>query len=288
MNVTAPQAKPLRNALVIEGGGIRGSFAAGVLSELQRQGGAPYDAVYGTSAGAACAAYFVSGQADLAVTVWKDRTYGRHLVSLSNLLRGVPAMDVEGLLETFRNGRPLRVDKIDESPSQLFISMTDCEFATTRMVRATSSNVLSALHASMALPVAYGKTVTYEGRAYVDGGICDPIPFSDALRRGAQKITVVLTQPRDYQKTYSRWGQTALELNLRAYPNLWARHRDRPALYNQQLAQLTELETEGRVTAIRPQTTLPTSRISRSRPAILETIELGRAAARDAIARGVL
>ena len=52
----------LTTALVIEGGGLRGAFAAGVAAELVA-GGLAFDDVVGVSSGAPPAAYIATGQA---------------------------------------------------------------------------------------------------------------------------------------------------------------------------------------------------------------------------------
>jgi len=47
-------------ALIVEGGAMRGAWAAGVLAFLYKKGRRQYDLVYAASSGACSAAYFVA------------------------------------------------------------------------------------------------------------------------------------------------------------------------------------------------------------------------------------
>jgi len=49
-----------KTALIVEGGAMRGAWAAGVLAYLEEHGRRQYDLVYGASSGACSAAYFVA------------------------------------------------------------------------------------------------------------------------------------------------------------------------------------------------------------------------------------
>ncbi|HEV7424405.1 MAG TPA: patatin-like phospholipase family protein, partial [Candidatus Paceibacterota bacterium] len=59
-------------ALICDGGGMQGSFMAGVLEEFYQSGikGNFFDLYVGTSAGAFCCAYFLTGQVKEGVRIF--------------------------------------------------------------------------------------------------------------------------------------------------------------------------------------------------------------------------
>src|SRR5690606_8637254 len=82
-------------ALVVEGGGLRGAFCAGVLEALHHLAPTAPSHVYATSAGAPSAAYLATGQIELAIRLWETRTHASHLVSPRHWLKGRPLMDID-------------------------------------------------------------------------------------------------------------------------------------------------------------------------------------------------
>ena len=63
-------------ALIVEGGAMRGAWAAGVLAFLYEQGRRQYDFVYAASSGACSAAYFVAGMYAPGLSIWGQWSCG--------------------------------------------------------------------------------------------------------------------------------------------------------------------------------------------------------------------
>ncbi len=74
-----------KTALIVEGGAMRGAWAAGVLAYLQERGRRQYDLVYAASSGAFSAAYFVADIWEPGLAIWRD--LASNVVRKSNLLR---------------------------------------------------------------------------------------------------------------------------------------------------------------------------------------------------------
>src|SRR5215831_18394416 len=62
-------------ALIVEGGAMRGAWAAGVLAFLHERGRRQFDLVYAASSGACSAAYFVADMWEHAMHIWRNLTY---------------------------------------------------------------------------------------------------------------------------------------------------------------------------------------------------------------------
>jgi predicted patatin/cPLA2 family phospholipase len=253
---------------------------AGVLAELSMSPEVSFSHIFATSAGAASAAYLITGQIERAVQIWTDRTHGGQLISPRHLLAGRGLMDIAGLVKVFKGELGLDAARLQQSSTSLRIAVTNCHTGGADHVAATEENLFQLLEATMALPVVYGRVVSVQGVPYIDGGIADAIPLGPALALAPRRVIVVATRPHGYRKKASPWVGGLLRYNYRDFPALWPALRDRPERYNRAIAQLEALEGEGRLEVIRPERALPASRMSRDRGVILETLALGRAAAR--------
>jgi predicted patatin/cPLA2 family phospholipase len=277
---------PRSLTLVIEGGGLRGAFCAGVLSELESPLRGLVARLYGASAGAPSAAYFATGQIQRAIQIWGDHTHADELVSPKHWLKGRPLMDIDKLVDHFRFGDALAVDRLPAATSEVHVAVTNCNTGEADYLKLDARNAFDVLTATMALPLAYGRVVTVNGTPYVDGGVSDSIPIEQALASGADDILVIQTRPEPYRKQRSKLAEAVFGAQFgRTYPLLLEAFRSRAARYNACVERLTELERSGRISVIRPERPLPASRLTRDRARILATIEVGRASARAWCAR---
>ncbi|MFT3764707.1 MAG: patatin family protein [Minicystis sp.] len=274
-------------ALLVEGGGLRGAFGAGVLAELAREGArAPvFDDVVAVSSGAPSAAYMAAGQMDDAIRIWEDHTHGNKLISPANLLRGTPLLDVDGLVRVFERRVPLDRRRLAAAATRCWVLVTNCTTGEAELVRATEGNALELLRATMALPVAYGKVVDVDGVPYVDGGVAEVVPIERALSLGRDTTVVVLTQPRGYRRKQRSAIAYLMARTYPRYPALARALAARSATANAALDRVEELERRGVVSVIRPAAPLPASRLSTKRTDILATIDAGRQAAKAWLAR---
>jgi predicted patatin/cPLA2 family phospholipase len=273
------------SVLVLEGGGLRGAFVAGALAELETRG-IVFDHIFATSAGAASAAYLVAGQGQAALRIWRERTHGGQLLSVRHLLRGRRLMDIQGLVNVFRNEIAIDAVRLASSGTALSIAVTNCETGRADYLRATVDNLFSLLEATMALPVVYGRVVHIGGVPYIDGGVADAIPLDPALELAPRQLLVVSTRPLGYRKVQVPFGGDWLRYHYRSFPGLWPALRMRWESYNRSIMKLEALERLGRLMVIRPTSPLPASRLTRDRARILETLELGHRAARSFLDAG--
>lgn len=269
-----------KTALVLEGGGLRGAFSAGVVATLARNRMTPIDTIFATSSAGPCAAFFATGQSEVAIRLWENRTYDGHLISPKHWLSLRPLMDVDKLVSSFRRPIPLAVERLASSPTRVRISVTNCRSGTAEFIPMDEQNAFDLLTATMALPVAYGRVVEIHGQRYVDGGLRASIPIAPALEEDPDDIIVVLTQPRGYRKRPSKALAVAGRANYPGYPELWSAFSGRADSYNHDADQVDALERAGRLQVIRPSEPLPASRMTRNRGRIMATIQAGRNAAR--------
>jgi predicted patatin/cPLA2 family phospholipase len=202
-----------KTALIVEGGAMRGAWAAGVLATLQERGRQQYDLVYAASSGACSAAYFVAGMWEPALAIWRELAC--NVVRKSNFLRHKPIIDLAYLVDhVFRTRVPLSIEVLRDMPTRFFIVLTDCHTGEPFYFRACDDRVFAALRATASMPLVTRGFDYVDGRPFADGGVADPIPIQRAIQDGARDITVVLTHSLSLRlKPLPRW------LGWLAYPD---------------------------------------------------------------------
>ncbi|PJZ49172.1 patatin-like phospholipase family protein [Leptospira saintgironsiae] len=206
MMIGLPKAKKGARALVVAGGGMKGSFAGGALYAINQAVPSTYfDLILGVSSGSCAAAYYTTGyETDHAhglkiLDIWRKELTGSQLISFLNPFRGKTFLDQEYLID-YLFGTKYRLpseylEKKETSP--FYVVVTNLAKARAEYVKATASNVLNLLKAATSLPIATRGKWKLGGQYYGDGGISDPIPVESVIQAGYKDITVVLNSPED-------------------------------------------------------------------------------------------
>lgn len=223
--------------LVVQGGGMRGLYSGAALVALEEAGLADvFDEVYGESAGATNASYFLAGQADFGM-----RIYLRDLANLRfiNPLRIGRILDIDYLVDhVMRHVTPLDVGRVLRSRSRLLVSVTEAATARPRLIDVQQEEIplLEVLRATTAAAPLYDRPVRLDDAHYVDGGLGNPIPIRSAFAAGCTHVLALLTVGSG--KTVRPFGipQRAL---LRPFLRSWS-----PALREQLLARRPVLYQE--------------------------------------------
>lgn len=239
--------------LIIEGGGRRGIFAAGVLDRLV-QNNISFDYIIGISSGAQAALNFVAGQSERTKKIIIPQKEGFTGVGLKKMFGG----DLKKMVYEYPYGRlPFDFKAFFESDIITEIVATDCATGLPEYFREKSdeTRLMEILRASCSLPVLYSK-VKIDGKEYLDGSIADALPYERAFSQGCDKLLVVMSKPVTEQATdYNRYHRT-MQMVYKNYPNLTKRLFDRLERYNAQAAAMQPYIDEGRIMTVRPERTL--------------------------------
>jgi predicted patatin/cPLA2 family phospholipase len=262
-----------KTALIVEGGAMRGAWAAGVLAFLYEQGRRQYDFVYAASSGACSAAYFVAGMQEPGLSIWRDQAC--KVVRKSNLLRRKPIIDLAYLVDqVFREHVPLSVEALQKAPTRFLIVLTDCLTGEPVYFHACDDRVFAALRATSTMPLATRGYDYVDGHPFADGGVSDPIPIQRALQDGATDITVVLTHNHRFRlKPLPHW------LGRFAYPTFPKVARAWTAgqclKYNAALNLMTQPPAGVRLRVFRPIRPLPVGALTIAQKRIEAALALG-------------
>lgn len=189
-----------QRALVVEGGAMRGIFAAGVLDAFLAKGDTRFDHCIGVSAGAVNLAAYLAGQRGRNHRVITDYSCRPEFISLGKFMRGGHWLDLDWLWEiTIREIR-LDLAHFAASTVPLTVVTTRVSDGQAAYLRANADELEQQIKASCSVPLAYRGFVQLAGEAMADGGVADSIPVRHAYEQGARDITVVLSRPLGYRK----------------------------------------------------------------------------------------
>lgn len=278
--------KVIHAGLVLEGGGMRGLYTAGVLDFfLEKE--LIFDYVIGVSAGASNAVSYISrqkGRNKMVNTAFLDDW---RYMSIKNLIKNGSLFGMDFIFDEIPKKRvPFDYETFFNSPITFKIGVTDCNTGKPLYFdKSEMDKNFTALRASISLPLV-SPIVHFKGYHLLDGGITDPIPIRQAITNGYQKNVVVLTRNRGYRKKpISRPLRLLLEKKYRAYPNLIAAMLNRYQIYNKTLLYIDQLEQKQQIAVIRPSKKITVSRFEKNADKLNDLYELGYHDAAEAYAR---
>ncbi len=262
-----------KTALIVEGGAMRGAWAAGVLASLQERGRRQFDLVYAASSGACSAAYFVAGMWEPGLTIWRE--FACNVVRKSNFLRRKPIIDLAYLVDHVMHKHiPLSVAALQNAPTRFFIVLTDCQTGEPVYFHACDDRVFAALRATASMPLATRGFDYVDGRPYADGGLADPIPVRRAMQDGATDITVVLTHDPAFRlKPMPRWLGKLAYPEFPAVARVWTARQN--VHYNAALDLMKQPPPGIRLRVFRPLRPLPVGSFSAEQKQIAAAMVLG-------------
>lgn len=251
---------PHRLALVIEGGGMRGVIAGGMVSALEHLGLVEvFDAVYGTSAGACAGAWLLAGQAVQGTRIFFEDINNPRFIRLGRALIRRPVLNTDYLIDhVLTELRPFDVARFLDAPIPLTMMATDVETGRPVALRdfRDVAAVMAALKATTRLPLVGGRPVPGpDGRLLVDGALTAPLPIDIAEADGASHILVLSTRPdvTPLDGGPSR-GWFARLLARHVSPAVAQAYLDRPRVHAALLDRLREPPQPGRafISVVRP------------------------------------
>ena len=261
-----PKAPAQNRFLVLEGGGMRGVFTAGVLDWMLDHK-LEFEGCVGVSAGACQACSFLAHQRGRGFHTVADYLKDKHYCGLYSLLT---TGDIFGVKMAY-DDIPNRLYPFDYAAydrqlehTRFFAAVTNCEtgLAEYPLLGDMHKDIIY-VRASSSLPLV-SRMVQIGGRPYLDGGVADSIPLAFARSKGADRAVVVLTRPRGYRKKPSALGRF-YRLRYRRYPALARALENRWQMYNRQLDEIEAAEEKGEIFVIRPEADLGVGRIERNR-----------------------
>ena len=268
------ETKLMKAGLILEGGGMRGVYTAGVLDffldmELE------FEEVYGVSAGSIHASSYLSKQRGRSIDISTEYLNDPRYCSVRSLIKTGNLFGVKMCYDEIPNQlNPYDHETFLKYPGRFYAVLTDCETGKARYQQVKDMNRdIWAIRASSSLPLV-SRMIGVHGHVYLDGGIADSIPVKHSQEQGNAKNVVVLTRDRLYRKKPN--GAMRLIRSLyRRYPELVAQMENRHIRYNETLDYIEQEEKEGRIFVIRPSKTVEVGRIEKDKEKLMELYNQG-------------
>lgn len=260
--------------LVLEGGGMRGLYTAGVLDFLMEKD-IYTDGVIGVSAGACYACGYVSKQIGRSLKVNTKYLNDKRYMSFHSLIRTGDLFGVDFVYNQIPNKlEPYDYDTFNQSKCKLFVVCSNLETGKAEYLQCI--NMLQDtiyVQASASLPLL-SRIVEVNGMKLSDGGSCDSIPIKKFQEMGYTKNIVVLTQSSDYRKGKNNL-LPLIRHRYKKYPAFIKTLSNRHIDYNKTLQELEEMEKEGKVFIIRPSSPVTISRLEKNVEKVTELYKQG-------------
>jgi len=264
----------MKLSLIVEGGGMRVAYALGAVGALHSHFGLKkVDYVTGCSSSLGLLAYYVAGQLYPGYHQWPQEFQSKKLLSLFNLFRGRPILDIDYLIDkVYKNHIPLNEKKIKNSKIKFFVPLVNAKTGKLKYYdNRTNENFFEVLRAGMAMQIGYGKTVMLNNIDYFDAGSLNPLPIDIPQIKKSKKI-IILTKKKGKNKGH--WSDDFFirlfkkHFSAKAYEVL----RNHGKVYKEKVEQVSELESHGDI-VIRPQKYF--SRYSNNKETLKKLMEIG-------------
>ncbi len=256
-NLQEEEIQPLTNnvddvALILEGGGMRGSYTAPVVVALLKQQ-IYFDYVAGISAGVTHLTNYLSRDPARAKEAFTDFAADPNFGGLGHLVQGRGLFNANYIYrETSQPGRALPLDyqTFYANPARTRIGTFRCDtgesiYFTEKDGRDPEELMLQC-QASSTVPGVM-PTVYIDGVPYVDGAMGESggIPLDVAKKDGYRKFFIVLSRERDYIKQNTKLNNAAYRVLFKQFPALADALEARADNYNRTRAEIFDLEASG-------------------------------------------
>ena len=248
--------------LVLEGGGMKGVYTAGVLDFFLDKG-IEFSSVYGVSAGACHMCSYLSKQRGRALDVNVDYLDTRRSCSLESLLATGDLFNVNicyHLIPEYLY--PYDFAAFSQYKGKAFSVATDIVTGRPAYFRIRDMKAdIDKIRASASLPLV-SRNVKIGDSYYLDGGISDSIPLQQSVIDGNRKNVVVMTKEVGYvRKPSSQLG--LVKVRYARYPKVYELMASRHINYSEQLEYIERQQEMGKAFVIRPKVASAVARVEK-------------------------
>lgn len=255
------------DALIVEGGGMRGVFAAGILDSFYEQKFNPFNLYIGVSAGACNLASHLAGQYKRNYRCYTNYMLQPEFISAKKYLRGGHFMDLDWFWDYVDKHDTLdRESATSLGDKKFLVVTTDVETGEALYTEAQSEILDDLLKGSSSVPLMYRNFVKVYGRRVTDGGVSDSIPVQEAYRLGARRIMVIRSRTSDYVKS-SFFESRILPMIFSSYPALKKALQTREKRYMESVEFIKNPPADAEIIEIAP-AEIRTGRTTRNREII--------------------
>lgn len=255
----------LKKTLIIQGGGFRTSFSAGVLDAFIAHGYNPFDSYVAVSGGAIALSYYLSAQYRSCYDAMCMLSVDKKFMSYNRFMSAKGIMNVDYFHEVANDRIKFDIDKAlaKIESKELAIVMTDRKNGEPHYYHPSKKTWMDAVIASCTLPFVTKGRHMLHGKDYMDGGWSDPLPVQWAHKRGSTEILVIRTSPPNLKMTQS-WPDYFGSFVFRSNDKLRECFENNHVKYNESIDFIQNHPEEIKITQIAPEAPLQCGTYSNS------------------------
>lgn len=265
-------------SLILEGGGMRGVYTAGILEYfLEKE--LEFPNIFGVSAGACHALSYISKQLGRNKIVSVDMVSDPRYIRYRGIVDGTGLFNMDFIFNLVPNELVLYDYHAFRNSSQRLIAVaTDCLTGLPVYVdchdTVSDKELLDVVKASSSLPLM-APVVSYRGKKLLDGGLSDSIPIEKAILDGNKKNVVVLTRQQGYRKKPQRGSSVYKLLLNKECKGAVSALESRYIQYNKALDALEQYQKEGLAFVFTPSVEQVVKRAERDKTKLEQLYLLG-------------
>lgn len=260
--------------LVLEGGGLRGAYTAGVLAWFLDQD-IHFDYVVGISSGALYGTMYSMEKKETMKMAALDIVAHWRNKGMGPLFYERTFVGYDFLFDTLRNKLDYPLEAMNKIETEVEIGVYDIEAEETIWVNQDGiAEEPDFVQAACTLPIV-GRAVKINGKKYMDGGVTTMIPIHKSIEKGCTKHVVVTTKSADFvREDQSFLQRNALRFLYRKSPRLVEDFEARRVVYYQERAKIDELVEKDEAVYLYPSKEIGVSRFGGTREQFEELYNL--------------
>lgn len=264
----------MKTGLVLEGGGVRGIYTAGVL-DIFMERRIYFDGVIGVSAGAIHGCSYLSKQIGRGIRYYKKYSGDPRFMSIRSWLKTGDVVGADFCYHELPEQLDLYdYDEFNRSDVPFYAVCTNVETGAAEYIRINDMKAdIDYIRASASLPY-FSRIVEIGGKKLLDGGCSDSIPILQFRKMGYERNVIILTRHAEYRKKAEM--RHLAKIFYRKYPELVKALLNRHVIYNKTIEKIAELEKSGSVFVIRPSSVLDIGRLETDSKKIEAVYNIGR------------
>jgi predicted patatin/cPLA2 family phospholipase len=253
-----------KKIIILEGGGFKTSFSAGVLDAFRMSNFDQFDAFIGVSGGSIALSYFLSQQFGEYInsmkSLCKDPRFIQYTKAFSDGL-----MNLDFFTEIAEKEFPFDLQNAVKATQgkDFFIVLTHTDDGATSYLKPREDNWLDMTIAASTVPLLTKGKHIIDGIAYSDGGISDPIPVQWAVENGATDILLIRTTHLNFKPSYIRPEYFASKL-LKADENIKKHIENYQLKLKSSIDYIETIKDKVKIDQIAPENSLHTNILTNS------------------------
>lgn len=274
----------LRNALVVEGGGMRGAFTCGVLDAFLQQNFNPFDLFVGVSSGSTNLANYLAKQHGRNIELYLDHSLRPEFIRYGRFFKGGDLLDMQWMWDTVEKENPLDQNTLFAQNPDFYMVLTHARSGHAEYLRAGKDNIIEGLRASSSIPYLTRKAVEIFGEPYFDGGVADALPVQWAAQQSNIKnLLVIRTRTQSYFKASSKADQFFAKYLMNQYAGFSDSLKKRCQRYNATVDFMRQNNQQGILEVCPPDDKMLAGRLCKDKRKLQYTYEVGLDCGRKAI-----